>query len=130
GAADEAIVERVVVGEDRGDAGAHRAAAGDEAALAAVQRHVADAHALDVGDRVVAPRLEAADAEAELAQTLARLAALLWASCPHAPLPAAAAGSACGPGADAGLPCVSACFLRRVSRRRASEPARISETSE
>ena len=54
-----------LVGQDHGDAGAHRSLADDERAVALDQRRVPDAHAGDVGDGVVRPGLEAADTNAE-----------------------------------------------------------------
>ena len=47
-----------LVGEDGGDAGAHRALAGPQRALAVDDGAVADEHALDVGDRVDLPGLK------------------------------------------------------------------------
>ena len=57
----------VLVRDDDGDAGPDRALPDDERPVAADQRRVADADARHVRDRVVLPRAEQADPQAELA---------------------------------------------------------------
>jgi hypothetical protein len=55
-----------LVGQNRGDAGAHRPLARNEGALAANDGGVADQHPFDVGDGVVLAGLEPAEGEDEL----------------------------------------------------------------
>jgi hypothetical protein len=67
-AREERLVSDALVRNDRGDTGADRALADDEGTLAPDQRRVADAHALDVGDRVEWAGRELSDRESELSE--------------------------------------------------------------
>src|SRR4029078_8177724 len=144
------VIEDVLARDDGGDAGAHRALADLQRPFAEDDGAVADAHAADVGDRVVVSHREVPDGEPQLAEArshsgwgddtsspgvvvgpgvLSPPAVLLplLAPLPFAPLLAAfCSGALASP-----LASLFASLLasRRFSRRRLRPPSRISPIS-